>query len=65
LYTNTSINEALALPVSIANQVLKSKAFDNWKQGREAEIKIQVAIVNRLNDVIKSLGIVAKVAAGR
>jgi hypothetical protein len=49
----------------VANQVLKSKAFDNWKQGRENEIKIQVAIVNRLNDVIKSLGIVAKVAAGR
>jgi hypothetical protein len=65
LYTSTSINEALALPVSMATSIFESKAFDNWKQGKEAEAKTQSAIIGRLNEVIKGLGIVAKTIAGR
>jgi hypothetical protein len=65
LYSSTSINDALKLPGSMANKVLESKAFEGWKQAREAELKTQAAIVNRLNSVIQAVGIVAKVAAGR
>jgi hypothetical protein len=65
LYMSTSINEALELPASMASNIFESKAFENWKQGKESEAKTQGAIVGRLNEVIKGLGIVAKVIAGR
>jgi hypothetical protein len=60
LYTSTSINEALELPVSVATRIFESKSFENWKKGREGEIKIQSAIINRLDGVIKSVGILIK-----
>jgi hypothetical protein len=65
LYTSTSINEALELPTSVANKIFESKAFENWKQSKESEAKTQGAVVGRLNEVIKGLGIVAKTIAGR
>jgi dimeric dUTPase (all-alpha-NTP-PPase superfamily) len=60
LYTSTSIAEAMALPVSVAEKVIACKSFDQWTKSKESEQKIQVAIINRLNDVIRGLGIVAK-----
>jgi hypothetical protein len=60
LHTSTSINEALELPVSVATKIFESKAFDSWRQSRESELKTQSAIVNRLNEVIRGIGILAK-----
>lgn len=65
LYTATSMNDALNLPASIASDVFDSKVFDNWKKSRDAEAKTQGAIVDRLNDVIRALGSVAKIISGR
>lgn len=64
IYSHTSLTEALSMPVSLVNKFFKSKPFDDWKKGRESELKVQVAIVNRLNSVISACGIVAKTIAG-
>jgi hypothetical protein len=60
LYSATSINAALDLPVSIAAKIFESKAFEDWKKSRESEAKTQAAIVGRLNEVIRGIGILAK-----
>lgn len=38
-----------------------SKAFAEFKKAKEAELKIHVAGVNRANEIIKSIGILAKI----
>lgn len=45
---------------STARKFFEGKAFGDWKKGRESELKTQAEIVNRLNDVIRACGIVAK-----
>lgn len=51
------------MPVSIAKKFFDGKPFEEWKKGRESELKTQIAIVNRLNDVIRACGAVAKTVA--
>jgi len=63
LYSHTSLNDALDLPASVAKKFFDGKPFEEWKKGRESELKTQIAIVNRLNDVIRACGIVAKTVA--
>lgn len=63
LYSHTSLPEALTLPVSIAKKFFDGKPFEDWKKGRESELKTQAAIVNRLNDVIRACGIISKTIA--
>lgn len=65
LYSSTSFNEALQMPVSMAEQFFESKSFADWKKSRESELKIQSAVVDRLNSVVRAVGMVAKVFAGR
>jgi len=48
---------------SMASKFFESKPFGDWKKNKEAEMKTQVAIVDRLNDVIRASGIVAKTIA--
>ena len=36
------------------------KPFADWKKAKEGEWKIQSAIIDRLNNVIRACGIVAK-----
>jgi hypothetical protein len=38
-----------------------SKAFVEFKKAKEAELKIHVAGVNRSNEIIKAIGILAKI----
>ncbi len=63
LYTSTSINEAYSLSKSQALAFFDSKPFEDWKKQRENELKIQVAIHDRFNDVVKSIGILQKTIA--
>jgi len=63
LYTSTPLNAALDLTPSLVRLFFESQPFDNWKKGRESEGKTQVAIVNRLNDVIRGQGVIAKTVA--
>lgn len=63
LYSHTSLTDALAMQASTARKFFEGKPFEEWKRGRESELKTQAAIVNRLNDVIRACGIVAKTVA--
>ncbi len=38
-----------------------SKAFAEFKKAKEAELKIHVAGVNRSNEIIKAIGVLAKI----
>jgi len=49
----------------MAELFFESKPFSDWRKSKESELKIQVSIINRINDVIRGLGIVAKVISGR
>ncbi|PIQ55374.1 MAG: hypothetical protein COW02_03450 [Comamonadaceae bacterium CG12_big_fil_rev_8_21_14_0_65_59_15] len=60
LYANTPLPAALDMQSSVARQFFEGKPFENWRKGRESDLKMQSAIVNRLNDVIRACGIVAK-----
>lgn len=60
LYGSTPIPLALGMAPSIAMKFFEGKAFDDWKRGKENEAKTQAAIVNRLNDVIRSIGGLSK-----
>lgn len=63
LHSHTSLNDALALPPSTATRFFEGKSFADWRKGREAELKQQSAVVERLNGVIRACGIVAKTVA--
>lgn len=65
IYSHTSLLDALNLPASVAKDFFESKPFGDWKKGREAEAKTQSAIVGRLNSVIRAIGMLAKITAGR
>lgn len=65
LYSPTSLNQSLAMQPSMVRRFFEGKPFDEWKKGRESELKTQAAIVNRLNDVIRAVGVVAKTIGKR
>lgn len=65
LYSNTSLPEAFGLPVSAVEAFFESKAFEEWKKARESEVKMQAAIVDRLNGVIRASGVLAKILGRR
>lgn len=64
LYSSTSINDALRLPVSMANDFFEAKAFSDWRKAKESEMKIQSAVVERLNTVVRAIGVVVKAIGG-
>jgi hypothetical protein len=43
------------MPVSEANDFFASKTFQEYQKGREAELKLQLALVNRLDAIHKVL----------
>lgn len=45
---------------SDAKRFCDSKAFADWRGAREAESKVQAAVVDRLNGVIRAVGALAK-----
>lgn len=63
LYSSTSLADAMQMQPSTVRKFFEGKPFDDWKKGRESELKTQAAIVNRLNGVIRACGIVAKTIA--
>jgi len=63
LYSSTPLPCALQMTQSVARKFFDGGPFADWKKAREAELKTQAAVVNRLNDVIRSNGIVAKTIA--
>lgn len=48
------------MTASDAKRFCDSKAFADWRGAREAESKVQAAIVDRLNGVIRAVGSLSK-----
>lgn len=65
LYANTSLHDALSTSASIADQFFKSAAFKDKQKSFDSEVKIQVAVVNRLNSVIQAICSLGKLFADR
>ena len=47
----------------MATQFFKGKAFADWKKSNEANMKTQVEIANRLNNIVRAVGVVAETVA--
>lgn len=45
---------------SDVRSIFQSKAFGDWKKNREASQKVDLAVIDRLDAVIKSVGNLAK-----
>ena len=60
LYCGQQWPSAMAMTLSDANDFFSGKSFDNWKKVREGEARIQLAVIERLDGVIRSLGAIAK-----
>ncbi len=48
---------------SDAHAFFDSKTFTKWRENQEARSKIDVAVIDRLNGVMRGLNIVAKTIA--
>lgn len=46
--------------ITDARDFLESKVFDTWVKNRELEQKVQLALVGRLDGVIKAIGSIGK-----
>lgn len=57
--------QALMMSAGLASDFFQGKAFEDWRKRRDAEAKLGVATVERLNEVIRGVGVLAKVMAGR
>lgn len=55
-----SLPEALKLQPSIVTAFFEGKAFGDHRKFQEAEGKVRVAVVDRLNGVIRAIGVLAK-----
>lgn len=60
IYAHTPIRQAMDVPVSLAMQFFDSKSFEGWKRTKESEGKVAVAVVSRLNEVIRAIGVLSK-----
>lgn len=65
LYANTPLPIGYQVRPSDAAHFFSGKAFASWRKVRESEGKVQSAIVGRLNDVVRSIGMLAKVLVKR
>ena len=60
IHSNTSLQDALSMPVSVVEGFFGSKVFEDSQKAKEAEIKMQSEIVTRLNGVIGACGAIVK-----
>lgn len=63
LYSHTSFNDAMNLPVSLVHEFFSSEAYEVHRKNKEIELKITQGINERLNNVIRGLGTVVKTIA--
>ncbi len=65
LEAHTPLLQAMETTPELASDFFTSKNYETWQKTREAEWKLQAAIVDRLNEVIRGTGCVAKIIAKR
>lgn len=60
LYANCSLTDAVNVTASEATDFFEGSTFEQWKKGKEAELKLQSGIASRLNEVIRGIGFLQK-----
>lgn len=60
LYSHTSLPDAFGMTYSDISDFFEGKAYADWRKGKESEMKLQAGIAERLNNVIRACGNVAK-----
>lgn len=63
LFANTPLNIALDMQASVLKKFFESEVFEVWKQNHEVKNKMQSAQIERLNEIIRGCGIIAKTIA--
>lgn len=53
------------MPLSRARDFLESDAFSGYKKGQEAQQKLTVAFLARIDNVVRAIGGLGKALAGR
>lgn len=65
IHAHTALPLALATPMSAAADFFQSRAFTNYRKGLEGRQKMSLAVLQRFEAVIKSMGGLGKLLAGR
>jgi len=65
LYAHTPLDQALAVPISVAQDFFQSKTFEQWKTAKETEMKLLAASVNGHNHVVQAIAGLARLLARR
>ena len=65
IHANTALPMALATPLSAVRDFFESNAFANYRKSLESRQKLSLAILQRFESVIKSMGGLGKLLAGR
>lgn len=60
IYSSTSLIDAYNLTQSQAESFVDGKAFKDWVKVKESEQKLQAALGDRLNGVIRACGVIVK-----
>jgi len=65
LYFGQDLVSSAALTQSEIKALFDTRTFDNWKKAQENRDKSVGALIKGVNNVIKGLGILAKMLPGR
>lgn len=65
LHAHTALPLALATPMSAMRDFFESAAFTNYRKSLESRQKMSLAVLQRFEAVIKSMGGLGKLLAGR
>lgn len=65
LYSSTSLPDAFGMTESASREFFEGKVYADWKKGKESEMKLQAGIAERLNNVIRACGNIAKAVSFR
>jgi hypothetical protein len=65
VHTHTSYPEALRLPLSHMRAFYESNEFSTMMKSREAMTKLQVSVIQAINQVVLAINKLGKLMAGR
>ena len=63
IYSHTSLVDAFSMTQTQAEEFIEGKAFNDWVKVKESEQKLQAALGDRLNGVIRACGVIVKAVA--
>lgn len=65
LHFGIDYEKAPRMRSSDVRSIFQSKAFSEWKKGRESSQKVDLAVVERLDVLIKAIGNLGKALSSR